>query len=241
MSKNVPEEGECVFTYSLWEAVECGGPGVSLTRVNTLSPMVHVQKGLNLKGWRPETLSRWNPHRLQAGHVDNSWKMIFSTTGKSGQTAGRERRRGTRGSMGPLRHAALHLQHFGPSVKFVGFGAVLYVLEEQDTAGLTFNQTKGEGEGVAVPHRKGHKNLEAQCVKQLRTLTPTPELALYLRLCGCFCRKWTELLRWPHHQIRWQQPYCSSQPCSHLLLLAELPWITRIKKNKKQGFKTGGI
>lgn len=63
------------------------------------------------------------------------------------QTAGRRRRReggrgGTLGSVRPLRDATLHLQHFGPSVEFVGFRAVLYVLEEQNTAGLLLNQTR---------------------------------------------------------------------------------------------------
>lgn len=36
-----------------------------------------------------------------------------------------------------LRHAAFHLQHFGPSIKFVGVCAVLYVLEEVDTRHTT--------------------------------------------------------------------------------------------------------
>lgn len=43
-----------------------------------------------------------------------------------------------------LRHAAFHLQHFGPSIKFVGVCAVLYVLEEVDTRHTTtwiWNQT----------------------------------------------------------------------------------------------------
>lgn len=49
---------------------------------------------------------------------------------------------GALGSVRPLRDAALHLQHFGPSVELVGFWAVFYVLEEQNTAGLMFNQTR---------------------------------------------------------------------------------------------------
>lgn len=49
---------------------------------------------------------------------------------------------GALGSVRPLRDAALHLQHFGPSIKFVGFRAVLYVLEEQDAVGLMLNQTR---------------------------------------------------------------------------------------------------
>lgn len=70
-------------------------------------------------------------------------------------SAGRGCRRGAFGSVNPLRHAALHLQHFGPPVVFVGLLAVLYVLEERDTVGLMLNQnTPGKGEGVAVPDNK---------------------------------------------------------------------------------------
>lgn len=49
---------------------------------------------------------------------------------------------GALGSVRPLRHAALHLQHFGPSVKFVVFWAALYVLEEQETVRFMLNQTR---------------------------------------------------------------------------------------------------
>lgn len=139
MCEFFPEKGECVSTYSLpaWSPGmrECGPAWYDPSMCEyTLS------RGACVKGAESKGKERFFLQRRVKTLI-----KIFTTKEMSVGTAGRgcrqERGGGAFGSVCPLRNAAFHLQHFRPAVVFVGFFAVLYVLEERDTGRSMLNLT----------------------------------------------------------------------------------------------------
>lgn len=137
------------------QACKRGPPGASPECVNTHSPVAHVRRRLNLKVGIPEKSALLFPGEF---HTDvRRVKLVRPRSSPPGKRLWRQQDGAAGGvecgvgvgvvvgvfrSVRPLRNAALHLQHFGPAVIFVGFLAVLYVLEERGTVALMFNQTR---------------------------------------------------------------------------------------------------
>ena len=83
-----------------------------------------------MKRLRGESWPSLSPEKRDHYRVSLGQKCREDGVGKKKKKKGR-RWRQELGSLLSLRHAALHLQHFGPSFELVGVCAVLYVLEEK--------------------------------------------------------------------------------------------------------------
>lgn len=104
---------------------QCSLPTASIT-----SPSKHLCIGIQTEEVREKVQRLLFPSDIFWNFKHEGMSGGRDARGGKGHTCGRQLQRGLRSFL-PLRHAAFHLQHLWPSLKFVGVCAVLYMLWRQ--------------------------------------------------------------------------------------------------------------